>query len=1028
MMRGIQILLLILLSTPILPSVGYTQTSEKYNSIHKRFFDAEDLYEKEKYSAAQEEFKLYISENTDRNHPYYIKAKFYIAVSSLYLYHPDAEELLLQFLNEYPESIYRPRIYMELGRYYYRKKNWGKVIYWFNEVDMYDLDEKDKAEYYFKRGYAYFHEDLPKEARNDFYEVIQMDSQYKDPALYYYSHIAFQEENYQTALEGFLQLTEAPAFKNSVPYYITHIYYSQGRMDEVIKFTPGALENEEVKHRIEMSYLLGDAYYQRGDYANAIPHLLYHNTKSETSRDDEYQLGYCYYKTENYPLAVRHFDRVAKIEDELGQIALYHIAQSYLAEENYLYARNAFKLASDMSFDADIEEDALYQFAVLSYKLDYDPFNDAMIAFELYLDRYPNSHRSQDVYQYLINVYTTMGNYYAALNSLEKIENKDFELKTAYQLMAYNYGVQLYSNQNMTHAIDAFKKVKTYPMSPKLNALGIYYTAEAQFFLADYSTAIVTYRKFLAEPGGYLLPEHNDAYYNIGYAYYRQDDYESAAQNFRTYTQDPNETDNNKLSDALLRIGDCYFVKENPDDDKAISYYQKAIDTKHGQVDYAKYQIGIIYGFKKDYQKKADYMMDVVKNHKNSAYVVLALYETGEAYRLMDNEHTDKALEYYNRLIVEFPGHPKGIDAIFQIGVLHFRSKNYTLAEKQFLRILNEYDDPVKDKEALALLEDVYTALNQPEKYLALLESEGLEFDQVYEDSLLYEAGFRLFEDSLYLDAVNAFDNYLGKFTKPIRETEALYYLGTSHLRTDNDSKALNAYERLLELPTSVYSEFAALFASQKAYEVQDYDKSIKYYRILESTATYPENKLNAQIGLMRSYTFQENFGSAQMYAQKVLASDLALDNVKTEANYVLGKANFEAGNIEEAMPYFVYVSANSSGKIGAESQYHVALIYHLQEDYSTSETEVRNLMKDKAGYDYWVAKALLLQVKNSIGVEDYVQAEYTLNSVLNGYTNQDDGIIDEALEIQKVLEELKNPDKEIEDEGDDTIEIGNDE
>ena len=80
--------------------------------------------------------------------------------------------------------------------------------------------------------------------------------------------------------------------------------------------------------------------------------------------------------------------------------------------------------------------------------------------------------------------------------------------------------------------------------------------------------------------------------------------------------------------------------------------------------------------------------------------------------------------------------------------------------------------------------------------------------------------------------------------------------------------------------------------------------------------------------------------------------------------------------------------------------------------------------MKNNASYDYWVAKALILQAKNSMGIEDYVQAEYTLNSVLNGYNIQDDGIIDEANEVMQILMGLKNKEKDLEDDSDNIIEI----
>ena len=85
-------------------------------------------------------------------------------------------------------------------------------------------------------------------------------------------------------------------------------------------------------------------------------------------------------------------------------------------------------------------------------------------------------------------------------------------------------------------------------------------------------------------------------------------------------------------------------------------------------------------------------------------------------------------------------------------------------------------------------------------------------------------------------------------------------------------------------------------------------------------------------------------------------------------------------------------------------------------------------MMKTHSGYDYWTAKVLILQAKNSIGIEDYVQAEFTLNSVLNNYTVQDDGILDEANEVMQHLQELKNQEKDIQNNGGNTIEIGGDE
>jgi len=449
------------------------QLTDKYDSDYARFYKAEDLFEKSKFSAAQEEYKMFMHEVDEKNHPYFVKAKFYNALCALYLYHQNAEQLLLGFLKEYPESIYQQKIYFELGRYYYRKKKYEKTIDWLSKVEVYDLDGEAKSEYYFKLGYAHFREENPKAARDAFFEVINVESQYQDPALYYYSHIAYSEKNYQVALDGFKKLAKNPNFEKSAPAYIAQILYLQGKYEELLEYAPPIMENGNPKNSLEMSHLIGDAFYRIGKYDEAVPFLEEYNNKSATTRDEDYQLAYAYYKSKQYMKAVRTFDKVAAIKDELGQMALYHIGECYLKKENFLYARNAFELAAALHFDKEIEEDALYNYAILSYKLDYNPFDEAVEALNLYLTRYPDSDRNQDIYQYLVNVYTTMKNYKSAMASIDRIQQKDFKMKNAYQMMAFNYGVELFDNGQFQESIDGFKLARRYPVDPHLNALSL---------------------------------------------------------------------------------------------------------------------------------------------------------------------------------------------------------------------------------------------------------------------------------------------------------------------------------------------------------------------------------------------------------------------------------------------------------------------------------------------------------------------------------------------------------------------------
>ena len=1014
---------------------GFSQVSEKYNSKYEGFYRAEELYAKQKYSAAQEEYQMFMRSISDINDPFYVKARYYYALSALNLYHPDSEKLLLAFITDYPETVYRDRIYFELGKHYYTRKRFEETIAWFGKIDRFDLDEEFKAEYYFKLGYAYFIEDDLKAARNSFYEILNEESSYQNPALYYYSHISYLEKNYQVALEGFEKLKNEEYFKETVPYYITQIYYLQGQYDKVVTYAPIAAQYKNERQNHQMSKLIGDAFYRIGKYDEAVPFLEDYNSKSATTRDEDYQLGYAYLKSAHYEKAIPLLDKVTIEKDELGQVAFYHIAECYLKLDKLVPARDAFEGAARLSFDKEIEEDALYNYALLSYEIDYNPFNEAVEAMYLYLEKYPESKHKEEIYQYLINVFSTMKNYKAAIDFMDKIDKKNIQIKSAYQMMAYNYGVELYQNGKYQIAIDAFKLVKKYPVDNETNAKSLYWIAEANYRKRDYPAAIDAYRVYLQEAGGYELPEHNDAYYNIGYAYFKQAEndstkYDDAVQAFRTFALDRTETDKVKLADANLRIGDAFFKRAN--DDEAIVYYQKAIDHQGGQADYAMFQMGQSYGYKQNYTRKSEIMLNLVKNNPSSTFAVKALYEAAEAYRLMDDLHNDNAIQLYEQLIRDYPQHPKVKDAVFQIGILEFKQKNYKAAERQFLKIIYEFDDEVKQREALGRLKDVYSALSQPEKYIELMDKLDLDpLDEKEKDELFFISAYDLYQDTMWADAISAFNKYLVRFSKPYHELDSYYLMAKCHLKLNNKDNAAFAYAKVLSFKSNQFTEEAALFLSEREYEAGNYEKAIEYYLKLLEAATYPNNKLVADIGLMRSYAFLDDFTAAKPHAERVLKDDNALDFVKVEAHYVIGKAHMAAQRYAEAEPHFTFVSKNSNGEIGAESKYNLALILHIDESYKKSEQHVRELMKTFGSYTYWVAKVLILQAKNSIGLDDLVQAEYTLNTVIDSYTVTDDGILDEANEVMQVLTAMKNKAKDINDDSDNTIEInegGNDE
>lgn len=1015
------ILFIALIFTFMPNSIG--QLTEKYEGELENFYRAEELLQKEQFSAARKEFSDFINSREKSNDPFYIKARYYEGLSALELYNNDAVEILQKFNAEFPESIYKNEINFKLGKYFFQKKKYVDALAWLNQVDLSVLEKEKQDEVYFKIGYANFQLGEYKTARNSFFNVKDSDSQYGAPALYYYSHIAYQEKSYQLALEGFEKLLTDARFKEVVPYYIAQIYYLEGDYEKVTQFAPQIMDSIDAKNSADLNHLIGDAYYKVGKYDEAVPYLETYDKLSKTSREEDYQLGYSYYKSSSYDKAIKMFDRVAKRDDKLGQVALYHIGECYLKKENFAYARTAFEAASMFDFDLKIQEDALYNYAILSYKLDYNPYDEAIEAFELYLERYPNSPRKNDVYQYLVNVYSNTKKYQEALNSLDKLPTLDIKLKSAYQIIAFNHGVELFEKSEFAKSRIAFQGVKKYPVDNEIVAKATFWTADAFYMQGDFKNAVVKYREFVSIPGAYLSHFRENAYYNIAYCYYNQEDYTQAIESFRTFTQLPNIVDREKLADGYARTGDAYYVTKRPEE--AVEAYKKALAENLGEKDRILYYTGKSYGFiqgKTD--KKIQYLLDIINNYPNSKYTVMSIYEIGQSYAL--NGEYENALRYFNQLVNDYPNNNLIIPTLIQIGDVKEKQGKYAEAESYFKRVLNEYnavDDECAD--AVRKLKDLYEKQNkqdQVSQLASLYPCGGITADEVEES--YYTAAYLKYSDSLFRDAIPEIKKYLNTYPQGKYNTEMMSYLANSQLETGDTDAALLSFEKVLALSNNPFTEDALIRTSKIYYNRGDYEKALPFYSRLEKIASSPSIIYNTKVGLMRTNYLLGIWNNALVAASDVLADSKTKGAVELEGNYISGMSLNNLNRYDDAIPFLNFTVNNTGKIIGAEAKFTIAEIYYKQEDYTESEKQVRALLKMKPSYDYWVAKALILQTRTLIAIDDLFQAEYTLSSLIQNYPVQDDGIMDEANALMDELQQLKDKPKSVPEQGDNIIEM----
>ena len=568
----------------------FAQKTMIYVDQDAEFKTGIELFQKEKYGAAQRSFSKVIESHHNLQSLVRIDAEFYKAVCAIELFNKDGELYLKQFVKDHPESPKVKTANFYLGNYNYTKKKYKDAIKWFEKVDIYDLTTDDLAEFYFKRGYSYFSTENQDLAKKDFYQIKDIDNKYAASAKYYFAHIAYTEKNYETALQDFLKLQKNETFRTVVPYYIAQLYYLQRKYDDVIVYAPALLDSANTKRAPEIARIIGESYYNTSRYNEALPYLKkYEKAVHSLSRKDNYELGYAYYKIKDYTNSLKYFINVTTVDnDSLAQNAFYHIGDCYLKTDSKQKARNTFGLASKLGFDKIIQEDALYTYAKLCYELAYNPYNEAIRAFQKYINDYPHSLRIDEAYTYLANAFTTSKNYKDALEAIDSIKTLTPELKQTYQKIAYFRGVDLFNNLKFDEAIKIFNKATEYKFDQVIISSAMYWIGESYYRSKQYQNAIESYQAYIATPGAIGQSELSDANYNIGYSYYKLKDYTNSNLWFRKFVIFKPQANAKKINDAYNRIGDGYFMSR--EFDNAIVYYEQSYTMKLVDADYALFQ------------------------------------------------------------------------------------------------------------------------------------------------------------------------------------------------------------------------------------------------------------------------------------------------------------------------------------------------------------------------------------------------------------------------------------------------------
>ncbi|MGZ4042017.1 MAG: tetratricopeptide repeat protein [Bacteroidia bacterium] len=970
-----------------------------------------ELFDKKQFVSAQKNFTDYAAIN--KTSTLKSDAQYYAAACAIELFNKDGEWLMKQFIEQHPGSPRINQANFYLGKSNFRKKKYPETLEFLEKVDIYKLDKDQLAELYFKRGYSYYENGNNEKAKTDLYEIKDVDNRYASPANYYYSHIAYKEKNYETAMSGFKRLVDNETFGTVVPYYITQIYFIQGKYDVVTKEAPALLnDSNHVQKADEINRMIGESYFNLKDYSSAL--IFLKKTSMGGNAAGNYALGFCYYKTGDCKNAVAHFEKATELKDSLAQNAWYHMADCYVKMGEKLQAKNAYYSSYQLDFDKKITEDALFSFAKLSYELDFSPYNEAVKAFSKYLKEYPGSPRKDEVYNFLINVYSTTKNYDLAIKSIESMESIDPILKTTYQKLIYFKGVEYFNNDDFANAEKQFKKSLSQNSDPKLNSLAQYWLGEVNYNRKDYTTAIEAWKKFQVMDGALQLKEYDLSNYALGYAYFQRkerdkdnrnnDDYTNANLSFRKFLLTKND-DENKIVDANIRTADCYFM--NNDYIQAAEYYKKAIEANKMDVDYSLYQKALCDGLSKRYNEKITELKKIESRYPKSNYLGAALNEIADTYynNLKDEEN---AILYYNRILTSYPNSSFVKNCYAQLGNIYY-------GRKQDDKALDYYDKFVKldsksdaAKEILEAVKKIYTEkgkIDEMEKYFASI---GNPLSENELEKKSYEAAY----DSYYNqkncdDAMPQWQSYVTKFPNGKHITEAQFCLAECEYSKNNYEKALAGYLYVIDKQRGLYSEVSYAKAAYIYYKDKKYTVALPLFQQLQDVAETPSNKSAGRFGAMRSAFYLNQFETALTECTKVLSTEKLSPQQLSEAKYIKAKSLYETNRLDDAMIEFKAITKTAKNITGAEAYYHIAMIQFKKQEYKEVEKTINKLISYEYSNDDWNNKGMILLADKYLANNEDADAKVILETIIDSKPKKE--YLDEA---QKRLDALNEKQK----------------
>lgn len=922
-------------------------------------------------------------------------ADYHLVRCAVMLGATDAEQMMFNYLEEYPSSVCSNNMRFMLATYYCDNGYTFKAADGFEQVEYKGLDAREKERYDIRMGYLSFM-DGDYDAAREYFSKIAKHSEYYAHARYYLSYISYADGDFEEAKRGFSELAAHDTYRVIIPYYLLQIEYRNANYDYVIEHGVELLDNANSAVRDDLVRIIAESCFNRGDYAQAIRYISDYPA-SKMGRQENYIKGYSLYRMARYNDAIAPLAKVCGPDDSLTQNASYHLGDCYRRSGDKQHAADAFAQASVEGYDAVIAENALLNYGRLKYELGGGLFNETINVLQSYLNRYPTSEHTAEVKSLLIAAYYNSKNYDAAYAAIKSFPNPDNDIRAALQKVAMFRAVEAVGKGDLDSAEQLLAEASEINISPKYNALALYWQGEVAYLRGNMDVALERYNSYVRRAPK-SEAEYAMAHYGMGYAHFMSADMKAAAADFEEFVRDYTTRDN-YMYDAHNRLGDArYSLREFQ---KARRAYNIVASSSSEMRYYANYQLAMVDGIESKTKSKIERLKSIVEEGEGD-YADDAWYELGRTY--INLERYSDGAETLQEFINSDTSSPFYVAALSDLGLAYYNLDKKDDARRCYEEVVAFDPQSSSALEAMRNIREIYVAEGKIDEYFAYAERSGVQSDMsaAARDSLTFASAKSAYLEGNIEDASKKLKNYLDIFPKGYNRSEALFYMSDCYIQSADNAAAIKTMSELLKHGNTQYTERVLSVIAPMCFEQKMYEESAGYYRRLYDAASKENLRQRASEGYVDATIHYGDAATIKAMADDVMAMG---DATPWALRYsALQKANIlrEEGSGADAMKLYTKLAEERKSAEGAEAYYWLIKQKYDDGDYAAAEQMVYDF--GESGSMYWQAKAFILLGDILVKQDNKFQARATYQSIVDGYSPKDDGIVKEAQQRIKAL------------------------